>query len=1859
MSRVVRIFKAMLLGVALLITLGLVFPKLGMAASVYFSQPYSITSWDEYSPTSLNVDIDESFPVQAYFTYNLFVSQKIDSTEIYLENLSKRRIKTLLYMKDNELSSSTISAFRDTYNQFDNTSDNLVLNQYFYFPSRARLHNATEEKRLGLIKVTARQLGMTYGQSAYLVAQVTKDGYVYRQAFRINVSSIDGGQYQSWSYAPDTHQVTIHGFKRNYPGYEYSVYSKSNYLFDTITKDGDITLRATDAGSTGQSELTIWMKDRSGLWVRVDQTMSLSGDVSAEVQYSASDRTLTILPEYRNFSGQINYVEVRTKDKKLLKTVYKSGPIVLSEDDSFEYTRQRGNHQIDLYAKDSNGGEGELMGHYKSYDINNIGGFDSATVDDRKAGRLNIKGAWVGGGTGSGLKVWGKKQPSGGYLVLGQGTGDFSLDDIPFGVYSSREDLDFMVYDAPTGTDGATKVDISSVKFPVVFSPFSQWLSDSLPVRWTPGQPLLFKPDMENAKGADAVKLRWRVTGTAAWILSDELPLSDGQVDVAKVLEKLGYGEKAELQFQIRSNQTWSTWSETRTLLTQRGAAQWGASQPTHVTQGMPLDIVPASWSDNLGQKAHAILVDVYGEGINPDTKSAYVPSQGVRFDVPGTNALSVKAESLPGRTDLAYAWQEKKTYYVRYRLDFSGDGQDLSAWSETKAITVDPLKASLQWDVSTEDARSFTVKNVKLEKPATGDLWLRDGESASNEGGWLASSLSPHPSIADGTVSQQVGMAADDASVFKTYSLHWWVTTGSCNEWRQCGTFSKEPMTFTLKPLARWDTQAVSPLSGEFIPLGLIWAQDGHRYAYEGNVQDLQVRARPLPYGATTGWDVMPIKTEGNQYFYTMESRLGKYETQFRIQQNGVWSDWSPSRMVTSVAHPSGSYVASTYDYAQHRLTIQGLKIVNAVKVLVTDASGNEFDTVTTQGDVTLRASDAGALSQHSLTLWAVNEGGMKVQIGKPITVPADVSAKWAYDARARTVTIQDFEYRNYADVPIKWLIVGTGGKAIKTVSMASTTKIVIDAKDSPDNTSTRGAHTLAVQVMDNKQVSGISLPFEYDIPNVGGFDSVEIDTAIAGRLNIKGAWVGGGTGSGFVVWGKKQPSGDYPLLGQGTGDLSLDGVPFGVYRSRDDLGFMVYDDLTFSKGRAVVDMSSVKFPLVFKPFAQWKSDSLPVQWSRGQPLVFSPDLSNARGGDVVRLRWRAHGTSDWVQSAELTLQGGRVDVSHALEGLPDGITTEVQFQVRANLTWSEWSQTRALKVLDAPPLWSNTQPTQVTQGLTLDIVPERWSNALGARAKGVWVDISAEENVEGQGERYAVPGTGLLTLPVDKLPADKDLRYAWQERNVFYVRYRLDFSEDGSQLSPWSEIKAITVLPLKATFQWEVSVDDARSFIVKNVKLEKPATKALWLREGKDSSDEGEWLYSSVNPEYGIADGTESRLVTMSPDDASIFRTYFIHSWISAGTGNWWRHDGTFSKGAITFTLKPFARWDAGSVSRTVGEPLEVVPTWNNGWYRYAYENAVDALEVQARKHGSASAWVTLKQVNQDAGKYEYDLGSQIGVFETRFRLQENQVWSNWSLPRQVTVRSAHDVLKQSTVRILDAHGRELTEHKALVGDHLVYRVSFSPTAILASPGLDFSLPTGLSADGPVRLVSSTAGQFSAEQLNAHWDGAAQPALFGSVKAWQMSAGQRIVLDVPVHVVSQGEQPMTAYVLARLSPTLSGKIFAPPLIIPTFTQGLELVQSVDKAEARPGEVLHYTMHYVNRSSEPLHDVLIRVPLPDDVVLAPETVGCEPDTPEAHCEIILPDDSDGVADELRWKLEADLGVGLGGEVFFDAHVRQ
>ncbi|WP_156884512.1 DUF11 domain-containing protein [Pandoraea thiooxydans] len=225
---------------------------------------------------------------------------------------------------------------------------------------------------------------------------------------------------------------------------------------------------------------------------------------------------------------------------------------------------------------------------------------------------------------------------------------------------------------------------------------------------------------------------------------------------------------------------------------------------------------------------------------------------------------------------------------------------------------------------------------------------------------------------------------------------------------------------------------------------------------------------------------------------------------------------------------------------------------------------------------------------------------------------------------------------------------------------------------------------------------------------------------------------------------------------------------------------------------------------------------------------------------------------------------------------------------------------------------------------------------------------------------------------------------------------------------------------------------------------------------------------------------------------------------------------------------------------------------------------------------------------------------------------------------------------------------------------GEALTYRVTLVALKALDGVQLQYRLPAGLKQHGtPVFDAQSDLQQ----GLEAAWDGSPRhDALLAAGTA--LEAGRRIIVNIPLQVAPEAVDSRIDSRIEAAAGNVAGTVEARHAlrVVPDKEADngpLRLRTLVDKGDAKPGETLAYTIEFMNRSDQPLHELAIHEVVPEHTTLVPQSAVCKQMPAALACRVATLDEAHGTSDPtpIRWTFSGRLLPGEQGSVGFRVRV--
>lgn len=227
---------------------------------------------------------------------------------------------------------------------------------------------------------------------------------------------------------------------------------------------------------------------------------------------------------------------------------------------------------------------------------------------------------------------------------------------------------------------------------------------------------------------------------------------------------------------------------------------------------------------------------------------------------------------------------------------------------------------------------------------------------------------------------------------------------------------------------------------------------------------------------------------------------------------------------------------------------------------------------------------------------------------------------------------------------------------------------------------------------------------------------------------------------------------------------------------------------------------------------------------------------------------------------------------------------------------------------------------------------------------------------------------------------------------------------------------------------------------------------------------------------------------------------------------------------------------------------------------------------------------------------------------------------------------------------------------------GEALTYRVTLVALKALDGVQLQYRLPAGLKQHGtPVFDAQSDLQQ----GLEAAWDGSTRhDALLAAGTA--LEAGRRIIVNIPLQVAPTAVDSRIDSRIEATAGNVAGTVEARHAlrVVPDKEADngpLRLRTLVDKGDAKPGETLAYTIEFMNRSDQPLHELAIHEVVPEHTTLVPQSAVCKQMPAALACRVATLDEAHDTSDPtpIRWTFSGSLLPGEQGSVGFRVRVER
>lgn len=306
--------------------------------------------------------------------------------------------------------------------------------------------------------------------------------------------------------------------------------------------------------------------------------------------------------------------------------------------------------------------------------------------------------------------------------------------------------------------------------------------------------------------------------------------------------------------------------------------------------------------------------------------------------------------------------------------------------------------------------------------------------------------------------------------------------------------------------------------------------------------------------------------------------------------------------------------------------------------------------------------------------------------------------------------------------------------------------------------------------------------------------------------------------------------------------------------------------------------------------------------------------------------------------------------------------------------------------------------------------------------------------------------------------------------------------------------------------------------------------------------------------------------------------------------------------------------------------------------------------------------------------------------GLYEIRLRVRKDGgLWSEPSAMRTVTISPppAANPFAGSSLAVYRGEQALGANADVVAGESLTLRLRMQASHTVLGLQWSLALPVGLektgaptyradlSDQGPPHEIDALV-QIGEATLNSGWSGAGGAFASGThlldpaKTLLGLVGGKRAVLDIPVRVKRDAHGTIQVITAGRANLVHRQEITSPPLRwVPDEATGggpLRLKTLVDKARARPGETLAYTIEFMNRSDQRLHDLSIREFVPTHTTLISDSVVCKQMPSALACRVVASGESGEADDEgdnrlIQWRFKGELRPGQQGAVGFKVRV--
>ncbi|WP_293024557.1 hypothetical protein [Pandoraea sp.] len=796
-----------------------------------------------------------------------------------------------------------------------------------------------------------------------------------------------------------------------------------------------------------------------------------------------------------------------------------------------------------------------------------------------------------------------------------------------------------------------------------------------------------------------------------------------------------------------------------------------------------------------------------------------------------------------------------------------------------------------------------------------------------------------------------------------------------------------------------------------------------------------------------------------------------------------------------------------------------------------------------------------------------------------------------------------------------------------------------------------------------------GVSSRYFKIRPLSGGVSTATPHKHVQGRVDITGAWRGNGATGTVKAWYKKDGVGPYILAGQGLGWFSLYNLPAG----RQTLEFYVYYEGKFETyvGSKTVDVlaggvTALRLEDKRLRVNGWvdggvKQIKMETVWPEAIDLgtcAVSDGKFSCLSEKALRARWH---------DIRITASRGSTDLI---------LLNRQHIDVTPSARWAD----------DNPGIRLQGQPFRlaVDKGEEATHLQAYWRRG----EKGLW-HVSGDLKLDSD-RSVVLPDTA------DWLPTDRS-----QYMVIFWVR------RGSANWSPDSEIRSFQVKPLPP--EWSKPPAGSAPGRKVSVTLRPPpgvdVVQPQWRREGGDWTDgQAVALQNTRTQDHTIAiaesaawssghydirlrvrkneglwsEPSEAKSVVMRPSSpAGVFRDSTLTVFDQHGKPLMGGANVTVGD-QITYRLKLAAASAAEQIDLSLSLAGAPQLQGQAGTLRYRAAlseqgdgaQPIDTTRLNKGWTGAGAAFGATTRLlvsGEDApgmlaGKHavidipvRVKAGAQ-GAIQVKAAGRANFV-SQQDLAAPPLLIARIPVQDAMTVTFAP-----FAKDDRQPGEAVLYRVVLNAAKALSDVQLRYRLPAGLKQHGTPYFDTQSDLQ---QGLEATWDGSPQHSALLAPGA-MLKAGRRAIIKIPLQVAPEAVDSRIDSRVEAAAGNVAGTAEARHTlrVIPDKTPDggpLRLKTHVDKDNARPGGTLAYTIEFMNRSDQPLHELTIRELVPAHTTLVPQSAQCKQIPAALACRVEAPDeDNDMVGGaQIRWTFSGSLPPGERGTVGFKVRLER